>query len=84
MRAWPQPCCCCCRHVVYIADESSRCAFDRSNDPLYSTARGKAFRRAIYLFAASPYMCTCSMPSWSQDESAEDWSTACTSTQYVR
>ena len=37
MRAWPQSCCC-CRHVVYIADESSRCAFDCSMDPLNGAA----------------------------------------------
>ena len=41
MRAWPQPCCCCCRHVVYIADESLRCAFDCSIDPLYGAAWAK-------------------------------------------
>ena len=41
MRAWPQPCCCCCRHVVYIADESLRCAFERCIDPLYGAARAK-------------------------------------------
>ena len=41
MRALPQPCCCCWRHVVYIADERLRCAFESRLDPLYGAARAK-------------------------------------------